>query len=45
MSYKVYADTGTKCALCGKKTFGETISIDGEEVCSDWCKAEYERRQ
>lgn len=45
MSYNEYADTGTKCALCGKTTFGETIPIAEDEVCSDWCKTEYERRQ
>ncbi|MEY7849595.1 hypothetical protein AB7C87_10420 [Natrarchaeobius sp. A-rgal3] len=44
MAYSDYAESGTKCALCGKKTFGQTISVDGEEVCSSWCETEYERR-
>ncbi len=44
MSYTDYAETGTKCVLCGKKMFQDGISVDGGTVCSEWCKEEYERR-
>ena len=44
MSYTDYAETGTKCVLCGKKMFGDGIVVDGGTVCSEWCETEYERR-
>jgi len=44
MAYSDYAESWMKCALCGKKTFGETITVGDEEVCSEWCVDEYERR-
>lgn len=45
MSYTDYAETGTKCALCGKKMFDQGQEVDGTTVCSDWCVEEYQRRE
>lgn len=45
MTYTDYAETGTKCALCGKKIFSDSQEIDGATVCSEWCAEEYRRRE
>ncbi|WP_158306598.1 hypothetical protein [Halalkalicoccus jeotgali] len=45
MTYTDYAETGTKCALCGKKMFVTDHEIDGVTVCSEWCVEEYRRRE
>jgi hypothetical protein len=45
MTYTDYAETGTKCALCGKKMFGDGHETDGVIVCSEWCAEEYRRRK
>lgn len=44
MSYTDYAETGSKCVLCGKKMFRDGIEVEGGTVCSEWCVTEYERR-
>lgn len=45
MTYTDYAETGTKCTLCGKKIFGDGHEVNGVTVCSDWCADEYRRRE
>lgn len=44
MSYQEYAETGTKCSLCGRKMFAEGTYIDDVNICSEWCAREYSCR-